>query len=727
MFFIAGLWGSGLGMMLPAVKILISDEGLHGWVYNTVVNERLNAQVEQVPVSPEWWQEKVHLPLEGPGATKSLQVIKVDNGPARKAGLRPRMYILGIEPMASAATQPVSAQAFSGSVFPKEPSVLLKQLANLDPDVDYQLIAQNDRRVVLLTVGKVAEEPGFFSGLRQRVQSKGIAWLAGIARAIPEPVDYGGRQTMFLWLLAIVLVTNAIRCLFTFVQEYLVGTAIWLGIMDLRCENYNKVLHLPTAFFSEKGVSDATSRFIQDTNELARGQNTLLGKTMVEPAKALGALVAALMLSWQLTLLAMIAGPPAYFIIRSLGKSMHRASRRALESWSMMLAVLGETLQGIRVVKAYTMEGSERRRFFLVNRKLVKQQIKMERLDATTGPSIELLGLVAGLAAAGVAGALVFKGMNIFGEFYKMDRFYFIAWLGALFALFDPVRKLAKVTTRFQQSDAAAKRIFELMDTPPEPIAPNAPTLPPHHQSIEFRNVSFRYPSASDDSVKNASLFVKAGQTVAIVGPNGSGKTTLLSLVPRLFDPTAGQIFIDGTDISQVSVRSLRRQIGLVTQDSVMFAATIGENISYGLRRPRQEDVLAAAKKAFVDEIVARLPNGYDTMVGEHGATLSGGEKQRIAIARAILRNPAILIFDEAMSQVDSDSESRIHQAMAEFIKGRTTLLIAHRFATVLAADVIAVMEKGVILDTGTHKELVERCEVYRHLYRTQFIDSGGQ
>jgi ABC-type multidrug transport system fused ATPase/permease subunit len=268
--------------------------------------------------------------------------------------------------------------------------------------------------------------------------------------------------------------------------------------------------------------------------------------------------------------------------------------------------------------------------------------------------------------------------------------------------------------------------VFELRDREQEKRVANAPMLPRLVESLEFRGVTFRYPSAAEDALKDINLIVRAGETVAIVGPNGCGKTTLVSLLPRLIDPTRGQVLIDGQDVSQVSLRSVRRQIGLVTQDTVLFHATIGENISYGLRRPRQEDVLAAAKKAFVDEFVRNLPDGYDTMVGEHGATLSGGQKQRISIARAILRDPAILIFDEATSQIDSDSERRIHEAMDQFVKGRTTLMIAHRFATVLTANRIVVMNAGRVVDVGAHSELLDRCELYHHLYKTQFVASGG-
>jgi len=226
--------------------------------------------------------------------------------------------------------------------------------------------------------------------------------------------------------------------------------------------------------------------------------------------------------------------------------------------------------------------------------------------------------------------------------------------------------------------------------------------------------------------LKDINLTIPAGGTVAVVGPNGSGKTTLVSLVPRLIDPTRGCVLIDGNDVTKFSLRSLRRQIGLVTQETVLFNATIGENVAYGLRRAKREAVLEAARKAYVDEFVRDLRDGYETMVGERGATLSGGQRQRIAIARAILRDPAILIFDEAMSQIDSDSEQRIHEAMKEFVKGRTTLLIAHRFATVLSADRVIVINEGRIVDSGTHEELLERCELYRHLYTTQLTDASA-
>jgi subfamily B ATP-binding cassette protein MsbA len=694
---IATLWAGGLGLLLPGAKILISDEGLHGWVYKIVADHRLGISSVQSTVSVR----------EG-APQAAVQIVHVtDGGLAARARLKPREWIVGLAeegPASGPASAPAAEENLARSI----------AFAAVGRPVVLRVYDQVTHHLAEVRVS-MPPVPAAYRGLRD------------LFHRIPEPRDQQGRLPLFVGLLVVVLVITVVRAAFTFVQEYLIGTAIWQGIMDLRCENYDRVLRLPTTFFSEQGVSDATSRFIQDTSVLARGQNTLLGKTLVEPAKAIASLALALAMSLPLTLLALIGGPPAFLMIRRFGRKMHKASRRSLQSWSLMLAVLGETLQGIRIVKAYTMEAAERLRFFRVNRALLKQQRRMERLDAAGGPTVEALGLIAGMLAAAAAGYLVFVGLGWGDFFYRMDRDKFLTWMAALFAMFDPVRKLAKVSMRFQEAEAAAQRIFELRDTPHEPYAAGETTLRRHQKSIEFRDVSFRYPSAAEDAVKHANLLVRAGQTVAIAGPNGSGKTTLVSLVPRLFSPSSGAVLIDGVDLATVSLKSLRRQIGLVTQDTVMFHATIAENIAYGRRRARREEVLAAAEQAFVDEFVRQLPDGYDTMVGEHGATLSGGQKQRIAIARAILRDPAILIFDEAMSQVDADSENRIHQTLSEFAKGRTTLLVAHRFATVLAADHIVVMDHGAIIDTGTHTELLARCELYRNLYQTQFVDTGGQ
>ncbi|MCD6304112.1 MAG: ATP-binding cassette domain-containing protein, partial [Planctomycetes bacterium] len=681
------LWGGGLGMLVPGSKILISEEGLHGWAYGSIAGDRLDARLVQ-RTTPTGTR------IGGRDVVEILDILEVSpGGRAERAGIRAGDWLLGMYgPDGKAETMPGRR--------------LVRELAQSRPGRRVALCVYDPSKRTERRVGVELGSVGAPSRL-----------LGRIAAAIPEPRDRPGRYRMFLGVLVIVLIATFMRDFLRFGQEYLVATAVNRAIMDIRCENYEVVLHLPTTYFSEQGITDTMSRFVADTSELRRGQITLFGKTMAEPGKAVASLIAALIISWKLTLLALLVGPPAYWLIRRFGKRMKRAAKKMLEAWSEMITVLEETLGGIRVVKAYTMEGAERKRFFQVNRRLLKQLNRIEKIDAATAPTIEALGITAACCGGAIAGYWALS--------YQISTDRFIALMGCMASMFDPLRKLAKVVTRFQRADAAASRVFELHDRVQQRSPRGAPSLPRHSRSVEFRNVGFRYPGASEDALKDINLTIDFGRTVAIVGPNGSGKTTLLSLLPRLIDPTAGQVLIDGVDISTVSLRSLRRQIGLVTQEIVLFRATIAENIAYGMRRPKPAAVLEAAKKAFVDEFVRDLPDGYDTMVGQRGATLSGGQGQRITIARAILRDPAILIFDEAMSQVDADSENRIHQAIEEFCRGRTTLVIAHRFQTVMSADMIVVMDAGRIVDVGPHAELIGRCRLYRHLYNTQLAGSA--
>jgi ABC-type multidrug transport system fused ATPase/permease subunit len=288
------------------------------------------------------------------------------------------------------------------------------------------------------------------------------------------------------------------------------------------------------------------------------------------------------------------------------------------------------------------------------------------------------------------------------------------------------MRKLADVNAKVQQTNAAATRVFEIIDMDKEPNTSYAlPKLARHKATIEFKDIVFSYPGHGEVVLNHISALVKAGQNVAVVGGNGSGKTTLLQLLPRLYVPTSGQVLIDGVDTATVSLRSLRKQIGLVTQDTLLFADTIYNNIAYGTRHATREQVMDASRRSFADEFIKTLPEGYETRVGEHGVRLSGGQKQRIAIARAILRDPTILVLDEAMSQIDSDSEMKITQALREFTRGRTTLMIAHRFQSVISADMIICLDKGEVSGIGTHGQLMESCPSYRKLYEIQFHEGG--
>ncbi len=289
-------------------------------------------------------------------------------------------------------------------------------------------------------------------------------------------------------------------------------------------------------------------------------------------------------------------------------------------------------------------------------------------------------------------------------------------------AIFQPVQKLSKVYPRIQEASAAGERLFEVIDSPGEYIRDGAaPALPPIRESIEYRGVTFTYPGASRPALRNVNLKVRRGEILALVGPNGCGKTTLASLLLRFFEPDKGEILIDGRPIRDVKLRSLRGQISLITQETVIFSDTVANNILYGRPDATKDEVISAARRAFADEFIRQLPEGYETVIGEHGATLSGGQRQRLAIARAILRDAPILVFDEATSQIDPESELKIHEALDAFLAGRTAFMIAHRYSTISEADRIAVLDGGQIIASGTHESLLESCILYRRLVETQF------
>ena len=304
----------------------------------------------------------------------------------------------------------------------------------------------------------------------------------------------------------------------------------------------------------------------------------------------------------------------------------------------------------------------------------------------------------------------------------NLDPTEFLAMLGLLGGAAEATRKTSDIWNKIQQANAAAERVFAVLDNEREPEKPDATVLPPVAGNVDFRNVVFTYPNAEQPALRSVNLTVTAGHNIAIVGANGSGKTTLANLLPRFYDPDSGEILIDGHVIRDVTLESLRSQIGMVTQQTITFNDTIAANIAYGRSDATHDEIVAAAEKAFAHEFVSQLPDGYDTVIGEQGMGLSGGQLQRIVIARAILKNPAILIFDEATSQVDADSEAKIHKAIEEVMQDRTTFIIAHRFSTVVAADVIVVMDRGRIVAQGQHEELIQTCPIYQGLYETQLV-----
>ena len=417
-------------------------------------------------------------------------------------------------------------------------------------------------------------------------------------------------------------------------------------------------------------------------------------------------------------LVVFLVAPGAGLVIHYLGNKIKRAQRRSLYAWGQLLDLLDERIAGIKILKATHSGRRESLQFFRRARKLFNQQVKIAKADAATSPLLEFVGAVAVCAFVLYGGHLVFAG--------EMEAPEFFVSMACLAAMLAPIRRIANVNNRLQAAESAATRIFEIIDLPYEQDVAGAVELPALAGSIEFRDICFTYEGSDRPALADVNLTVKAGETIAIVGGNGSGKTTLSSLLLRFYNPSHGHILLDGIDIHKATLRSLRQQIGLVTQDTVIFTDTIRNNIAYANPKVPDEQVYAAAKAAHADDFIAKVHSevggqeqtGYEAIVSSR--TLSGGQKQRLAIARAVLNNPAILIFDEATSQVDADSEKKIQEALAELTRGRTTFIIAHRLSTVINADRIAVMEKGQIIAAGTHQHLLEDCDHYRTFCNAQ-------
>lgn len=535
----------------------------------------------------------------------------------------------------------------------------------------------------------------------------------------PQPFE------CLLWLFLWVLIGIGIKGVFEFFQESLVGSVANLTLLDLRNRYFRNVIHFDVGHFGDQGTHSLMSHFTNDMELFGVGIKTLYGKVIAEPLRALACIAIASYISWQLTLLFLVLVPVALIVLTRVGRAMKRASRRLLERMSNIYKLLQETFRGIRVVKSCTAEAHERRRFHAASRDYYRRSMQLINLDAITSPVIELLG-VAAVSGALLAGAYLVlqQRVELFG-IQMCDHPLDIATLLQLYALLaaiaDPVRKLSSVYTKIQSGSAAADRIFDGIDLKPKVTQNSNDELVPRlAQSIEFRNVCFAY-EAGRPTLANISLEVRAGETVALVGKNGCGKSTLVGLIPRFYDPDYGAVLIDGIDLRKAHLRSLRRQVGLVTQDTVLFDDTVLANIGYGKRRASRAEIEEAAKRAFAHDFIEKMPQGYDTRVGDAGAKLSGGQRQRLALARAILRDPAILILDEFTSQCDPESEQLIHQALRRFMRDRTSFVITHRLNTLEIADRIVVMERGRVEAVGTHADLLRSCEVYQRLHEAHF------
>jgi len=545
-------------------------------------------------------------------------------------------------------------------------------------------------------------------------------WLTDAANSLKDSFQQyvlsGSVEEVLLKISILIVLAFILKNIFSYIASYFIAYVEQGIIRDIRNDLYSHILKLPLTFFKNEKSGDLISRFTNDVNIIQQSVTAVFLNVFREPLTVIVFFVIAFSISWKLTLFALLIVPLSSGIIAIIGALLRKQSYILQQKLGTIVNVLHETISGIKIVKAFGKEDYENSRFRKETEKYFRIILKKVRIRNISSPSTEIIAVVLGAAIIFFGGKLVLIN-------HEIKASEFMGFLFAIFQMMPPLKSMSQLNNKIQESIGAGMRIFEVLDTETNiKNIENPIPVSSFNSNIKFENVTFSYPDSPEIILNKINFTANKGEIIAFVGSSGAGKSTLVDLIPRFYDPTNGAVLIDGKDLRKVKLEDLRKLMGIVTQETILFNETVYKNIAYGVENVPKEKVIEVAKMANAHDFIMELPNGYETIIGERGTKISGGQRQRLSIARALFKNPPVMIFDEATSALDNESEALVQEAIEKLMKNRTTFVVAHRLSTIRNADKIIVMEKGKIVQQGKHEELLrDEDGIYKKLYELQF------